>query len=72
MLYGYEVRLRVLLNLLGAEIKEVESALQEHLDSLDLLLQALFISGEFIWESELADGFPVDQYWYLWGELKEP
>jgi hypothetical protein len=70
--YQYEVRLRVFLDLLQAEIKEIEPADREHLKSLDLLLGALFIHGDFIWEQTLADGFPADQFWYLWGTLKEP
>ena len=70
--YRYEVRLRVLLHLLQAEIKAVDSAHQEHLDSLDVLLRALFAPGDFIWAPELAASFPVTDFWYLWGLPKEP
>lgn len=70
--YRYEVRWRVILDLLQADIRDVEAASREHLKSLDLLLQALFAPGNFIWEPELAAEFPVDKFWYLWGELKEP
>jgi hypothetical protein len=70
--YNYEVRTRVYIHLLRLEIAEVESADQEHLDSLDLLLRALFKPGDFIWKRELVGGFPKEVYWYLWGELKEP
>jgi len=70
--YRYEVRWRVLIHLLQAELTEINPALQEHLDSLDLLLRALFAPGDFIWEPELAPGFPDDNFWYLWGLPKEP
>lgn len=70
--FRYEVRLRVILDLLRADLRDVDPAHFEHLDSLDLLLRALFQPGGFIWESELASEFPAENYWYLWGVLKEP
>jgi len=70
--YHYEVRLRVLLHLLQAEIKMIDPAQKEQLENLDLLLRALFAPGDFIWGPELAAGFPADKFWYLWGVLKEP
>ena len=65
--YRYEVRSRVLISLLLPEIKEIEPAHQAQLDGLDILLQALFDPGDFIWEPVLASGFPADHFWYLWG-----
>ena len=65
--YRYEVRWRVLIQLLRSEIKQVDIAQQEQLGGLDLLLRALFAPGGFIWEPELAPGFPSDSYWFLWG-----
>lgn len=70
--YRYEVRLRVLLELLRADIREFDPAHREHLDSLDLILRALFAPRDFIWEPEFAAEFPADKYWYLWGLPKEP
>ena len=70
--YRYEVRLRVMLALLKPDIREVDPSYLEHLDSLDLLLRALFASGNFIWEPEFEPEFPAEKYWYLWGVLKEP
>ena len=70
--YRYEVRWRVILDLLQADLRDIEPASLEHLESLDLLLRALFAPGSFIWEPELASEFPGDRFWYLWGELKEP
>lgn len=70
--YHHEVRSRVLLNLLHDEAGEIDPANREHLDSLDLILQAIFKPGEFIWEQEVAPAFPKDIYWYLWGEPRDP
>jgi hypothetical protein len=68
--YRYEVRVRVLISLLLADIKEIEPAQQERIDGLDILLRAFFHPGDFVWEPELADGFPRDPFWYLWGNPK--
>lgn len=70
--YRYEIRLRVMLDLLQPDLRTIDPADLEHLASLDLLLRALFAPGGFIWPPELAPEFPTDQFWYLWGVLKEP
>lgn len=70
--YRYEVRLRVLLELLRADIREVDPAHLQHLDSLDLILRALFSIGDFIWALEFSPQFPIEKYWYLWGLPNEP
>lgn len=70
--YRYEVRFRVMLDLLKPAGNDVDPSYFEHLDSLDLLLRALFTPGDFIWEPELAVEFPADKFWYLWGVLSEP
>jgi hypothetical protein len=70
--YHYEVRFRVMLDLLKPEIREVTPAVLEQLNGLDVLLRALFAPGDFIWEPELETEFPKERFWYLWGVLKEP
>jgi hypothetical protein len=69
--YRYEVRSRVFIQLLLSEISELETAQQEQLKGQDLLLRALFVPGDFIWEPELAPGFPSDPYWFLWGHPRK-
>ena len=64
--YRSEVRLRVLLELLKDDLGEV---LKEDLSALDESLRAQFTKGDFIWDEDLADGFPQDQYWFLYGQL---
>ncbi len=65
--YAYEVRNRVILDLLreqNPELPEIWGTLEQ----LDQHLQARWIRGEFLWESELQSTFPVDQFWFLWGK----
>lgn len=65
--YGYEVRNRVILDLLKAEVPdhlEVWNALEQW----DQRLQERWLKGNFLWESDLADHFPATLYWYLWGK----
>ncbi len=69
--YAYEVRHRVMLHLLGKEVRYVRAAEQQLLHALDLLLEAVFVPGEFIWHVELAKGFPQETYWYLWGKPRQ-
>jgi len=63
-----EVRLRVLLELLKDNLGEVP---REGLSALDKSLRATFTEGDFIWDEVLADGFPLDKYWYLYGHLSD-
>jgi hypothetical protein len=67
--YPHEVRYRVMLHLLLAELSGT-SAEQKELAQLDSLLRVNLISGDFIWETELQAGFPREVYWYLYGKLK--
>ena len=67
--YSYEVRLRVMMQLLGGEIGRLE---QQELDlwrALDGFLSRAFIRGAFVWEAELQRGFDISDYWYLYGSL---
>ncbi len=67
--YPHEVRWRVMLHLLRAELTDPlpEAAA---VDDLDGVLRAHFLPGEFVWEPELAAGFPKSEYWYLYGRLR--
>ncbi len=65
--YRNEVRLRVLLELLLDELGEDS---HPELTTLDVSLRANSIGGDFIWDEELAGGFPKKKYWFLWGDVK--
>ena len=67
--YPYEVRNRVMLHLLMAELPAPPPE-QEALFQLDSMLRVRFTASEFIWESDLGAGFPHDVYWYLYGKLR--
>jgi hypothetical protein len=67
--YPHEVRYRVMLHLLMAELPAPPNE-QSGLMQLDGLLRENLISGDFIWESDLQAGFPREVYWYLYGNLK--
>lgn len=65
--YVYEVRNRVILELLKEENPELTD-LWDKLTQLDQRLRERWVMGNFIWESDLAPHFPTHPYWYLWGE----
>ncbi len=67
--YAYEVSRRVMLQLLSSDAFKVPHEEVELLEGLDALLKSIFIPGPFIWETELADGFPRSTYWYLYGKI---
>lgn len=67
--YPHEVRYRVMLHLLLAELPASPSE-QKELTQLDSLLRVNLVSGDFIWEAELQPGFPREVYWYLYGKLR--
>ncbi len=57
--YAQQVRNRAILALLGVES-----------DPFDEAVKGMFISGDFVWESECAEFFPRDIFWFLYGKLK--
>jgi len=67
--YCYEVRWRVILDLLRIELENMSVAEQKILTICDQQLLAMLIPGEFIWDSSFANGFPREVYWYLWGNV---
>lgn len=66
--YSYEVRLRVMLELLHVEYRQQNAEIQL-LAGLDGYIRSIFIPGEFIWEPEIKAGFPQEKYWFLYGKL---
>jgi len=66
--YLHEVRYRVMLHLLLAELFP-PPAEQEGLSQLDSVLRASLSPCDFIWEADLQPGFPREVYWFLYGKL---
>jgi hypothetical protein len=63
--YAYEVRLRVMLELLKSEGGGHQQTEMEMLGGLDRYLKSVLKVGGFIWEEEVQSGFPNGIYWYL-------
>jgi hypothetical protein len=68
--YPYEVNRRVMLHFLQAEADQITKPEQEMLAGLDQLLSAVLITGKFIWDPELQNGFPISTFPYLYGSLR--
>ena len=66
--YAYEVRTRVILQLLEPEAVGIPAAELDMRTGLDTLLRAILVPGEFIWEAALESGFPKADYWYLYAQ----
>jgi hypothetical protein len=67
--YDYEVERRVMLHLLSPEVKQLPQEYKDMVAGLDLRLRRALLPGDFIWDPQIAKGFPVDEYWYLYGSL---
>ena len=67
--YPYEVRLRVMLDLLAQFPAAIPATAIEQLADLDRMLHRHWKPGHFIWEANLQPGFPVEPHWYLYGQL---
>ncbi|MGB9673693.1 MAG: hypothetical protein ACPL3P_06105 [Anaerolineales bacterium] len=66
--YPYEVRQRVILELLQNEITLKPIEHKDNIKLLDQILTPNFHEGEFIWDKELEHTFPKQQYWFLYGK----
>ncbi len=66
--FAYEVRLRVMIQLLMKEVGTQAGADAELVSAMDKVLQSDFVSGSFIWEPQVSVGFPKETYWYLYGK----
>ena len=69
--YAHEVTQRVQLQLLMKDAEGILTEEIELLDGLDKILRSTFKPGNFIWEADLASGFPPQLYWYLYGEVNK-
>jgi hypothetical protein len=65
--YTGQVRSRVILQLLLHKINA--PAEQAVLDDLDNFLRVSLKPASFLWDAELAEAFPKDEFWFLYGNL---
>ncbi|MBN1536853.1 MAG: hypothetical protein JW908_08990 [Anaerolineales bacterium] len=68
--YPYEVRQKVIMDLLGEEAPGVVEEYQDKLIVLDAWLKVDFVAGEFAWDEGMSGGFPRDVFWYIWGRVR--
>jgi hypothetical protein len=69
--YAYEVSRRVMLQLLRDEVEGIPESELQMLRGLDSIIAGLMVPGEFVWEQDLAAGFPAQEYPYLYTQLRE-
>jgi hypothetical protein len=67
--FSYQVRNRMILDLLEEELKVAKKNEIENIKYLDESLKNLVRDGDFIWEFDLTRGFPKNPYWYLYIEF---
>jgi hypothetical protein len=66
--YPYNVRQRVMLGLLFADLGRPMPRDQAQLELLDRRLKSATRPAEFVWEAALKSGFPPGEFWYLYRE----
>jgi hypothetical protein len=72
--YPAQVHTRLGIELLLEELpgnSEVND-LSRRLSTLDDRLRAYWIDGAFVWHSSLVGAFPREQFWWLYGRLRQP
>jgi len=67
--YAYEVRLRVFLTLLSQSNTGIDHSQGNLLNRLDGFLKAVLKPGIFIWGDSYKASFPLEDHWYLYGNL---
>lgn len=68
--YSNEVRNRLLAGYLVEQAGKHpdRKALRSQLDTLDKRLSGRFEANGFVWEAELSEMLPEENYWYLYGQ----
>ncbi len=69
--YANEVRNRAILTLLEQELLDgVPENEPEQIQMLDNILRGLTEPAAFVWDSQAADAFPQDEFWYLYVSVR--
>jgi hypothetical protein len=69
--YSYQVRVRVILELLCQELQFPDISLENKLEKMDDELRRMIEPGDFIWDIALKNSFPADGFWLLYAKTKE-
>ncbi|MBT3240516.1 MAG: hypothetical protein HON98_01360 [Chloroflexi bacterium] len=65
--YKTKVKIRIFLELLSESVPVIQD---KELESLDTVLRAHFIAGDFMWELFNSSEFPQEKFWYMYGYVK--
>jgi hypothetical protein len=69
--FSHEVRHRVILALLEDDLGKLIPAEVKREESVDQLLHSLSGVGDFVWEAELKNAFPKNQFWFLYVDFRK-
>jgi hypothetical protein len=67
--YANAVKFRVMLQLLLKESVQIGEAELGLLSTMDKILRNIIQPGPFIWDAQQAEGFPAEEYWFLYGHV---
>jgi len=68
--FAFNVRQRVILDLLNAEMDPLPEDKRLMLQSADRLLRSLSQPGDFVWQKDLQNRLPASSFWYLYLKTK--
>ena len=69
--FYWNVRWRVMLTLLIAEIGDLDPEMSQWLDLLDTRLRAVSHPGPFVWDQLLESAFNRSDFWFLYLEISQ-
>jgi hypothetical protein len=64
--YSYNIRQRVILELLIGDVEMPLPTEQAYLASLDQRLRSITVPSKFVWNEKLKSGFPDQIFWFLY------
>ncbi len=67
--YAYEVRLRVMIELLQGELPSVSKDIVDSIKGMDAILRSYCQTGSFVWQAEFQAGFPPENFPYLYVQV---
>lgn len=64
--YAFQVRQRVIIELLIQDGVDWQPHLENQLAVLDAQLNMMTLPAPFVWKSDISAGFPEEQFWFLY------
>jgi hypothetical protein len=69
--FSHEVRHRVIVALLEEDLGKLSPADVKQEEGVDKLLHSLAGIGDFVWDVELKNAFPKNQFWFLYVDFQK-